>query len=70
MPSVQGVQANKMPFFQKMCPQKTHPCSQCLEQALTVLSAKNDKRIQSIDSIEMHMEQAHTQYVKEKNVTL
>ena len=29
-----GVQANQMPFFQKMFPQKTHPCPQCLEYVL------------------------------------
>ena len=29
----QKVQANEMPFFQKMCPQKMHSCPQCLEQA-------------------------------------
>ena len=29
MKSLYGVQANKMPFFQNMCPQKTPPCLQC-----------------------------------------
>ena len=34
MTFVQRVQVNKMPFFQKMCSKKTHPCPRCLEQAL------------------------------------
>ena len=29
MKSVYRVQANKIPFFQNVCPQKTHPCHQC-----------------------------------------
>ena len=37
MTFVQGVQANKMPFFQKICPKKSHPCPQCLEWPLVLV---------------------------------
>ena len=33
-----GLLANKMPFFRQMCPQKTHPCPQSLEQGLLIFS--------------------------------
>ena len=31
------MQASKCSFFKKMCPQKMHPCPQCLELALKIL---------------------------------